>query len=112
MKMTELWELDSALDLIRELAPRLEKVGYSVGLCGSVLKSGTSRNDLDILVFPLSTAVLNKNALDKELRSFGFKVKYDIKSVRTAWRKQGSKDNKKVKIYDYKGKRVDIFFVK
>jgi hypothetical protein len=43
-----MWTLESAIPLIRKIAPIAQRYGFSVALYGSVLDVGTSEKDLDL----------------------------------------------------------------
>lgn len=106
------WTLDEGLELIRKLVDPLKNVGYSIGVTGSVLIRGSSNDDIDLLVYPLSTSIQNEELAVQTLIDFGFILKYDVEQVHTAWRKMGSTDEKHVRLFRYDGRRVDVFFVR
>lgn len=105
------WFLQGALDFIRDLSDAVRAVGFDVALAGSVLKKGHSKKDIDIVLFPLRTDKMNHSRLHKALLSFGMTQLLDQTSVTLLWRKAGSDDCKRVEVWDYKGKRVDLFFL-
>jgi len=88
--------------------------GFGVGLTGSVLISNKSAHDIDIILYPLSSnSPLNDIDVLKEiLVKFGMKPLLGREEVTKHWRKKGSLDDKHVEIWNYNGKRVDIFFLK
>jgi hypothetical protein len=43
-----MWTLESAIPLIKKIAPIAQRHGFSVALYGSVLDSGNSEKDLDL----------------------------------------------------------------
>jgi hypothetical protein len=53
------WILDDALEFIRDKQPNFKKLNYHLALAGSVLNSGQSDNDLDIIILPLGDSVYN-----------------------------------------------------
>lgn len=106
------WAQSDALRFCKELTDHLKPCGYAVALTGSVLTKGESTKDLDIVVFPLSTAKQDPEGLQSELRRFGMHCALGAKDVRLFWRKAGSKDRKHVEVWQYNYKRVDIFFLK
>jgi hypothetical protein len=97
---------------VRALSDVLKFAGWEVALGGSVLKMGRSMNDLDVILFPTSSTNVDYDAAAKALQEWGMSRKHNKESVHAAWRKQGSKDEKHVEIWDYKSKRVDLFFLK
>ncbi len=113
MSEEPMWTLQSALEFIAELSPLVREVGYELALAGSVLKSGGSNNDLDIIVFPTTTAHQHVEALELALRFFGLKKRFTREFVQGKWREGGSTDEKHVEIwYDSLDRRVDIFLLR
>jgi hypothetical protein len=106
------WTLAEATVFVRNLSERVRPAGYDIALAGSVLKKGRSMNDLDVIIFPLSTAKEDPIALLAALQDWGMIRRHDTAFVHKAWRKQGSQDTKQVEIWEYKDKRVDLFFMK
>lgn len=49
------WTFEEAQDLVRALQAFLRPVGWCVGMAGSVLYSGRSEKDLDLILFPRNT---------------------------------------------------------
>ena len=45
------WEMDEAVELIREMEPQASALDMHVGMTGSVLFKGKSEKDLDIVVY-------------------------------------------------------------
>ena len=92
------WELPDALALCRELSPQLELAGYGLALAGSVLVEGSSRKDVDLVVFPLSTAKVDIEAAYKALSDFGMRRLVAVGLVHSVWRSRGSDDTKHVEV--------------
>jgi hypothetical protein len=107
-----LWTLAKATVFVRDLSERVRPVGYDIALAGSVLKKGHSRHDLDVIIFPLSTAKEDPIALLAALQDWGMIRRFDTSTVHKAWRKRGRQDTKQVEVWEYKDKRVDLFFMK
>jgi len=104
------WTLDEALTFCRELQKYI--VGFSVGMTGGVLHKGNSCKDLDIIVFPNSTALhLDPQGLRLQFIEFGMRCMLNRDQVRAEWKKQGSEDTKHVEVWNYKGKRIDVFYL-
>lgn len=106
------WTLANARDLIRTMLPALQLAGYEVALAGSVLKEGMSAKDLDLVIFPISTATQDLEMLRVALRTAGLVLKYDEETVKRRWRTLGSEDEKHVEIFEHQGRRIDIFFLR
>lgn len=103
------WSLESALEFIRELEQHLQP-HYHVGLTGSVLYTGVSEKDLDIMIFPHCTEG-ERPALHKLLTDFDMRLFKDRERVIRGWRSAGSQDNKIVEIWKYKKRRIDVFYL-
>jgi hypothetical protein len=105
-----MWTRDSALAFISEIYPAIQAAGYHLGLTGSVMTNGESRHDLDLIVYPASTAKQDVAALEAALTGVGLTKRFDRDIVRNAWRKKGSQDDKHVEAwFDANRRRVDIF---
>ena len=94
--------LDDGIQIAREMEQILIPLGYHCGLIGSLLHKGTSTKDADIVIYPhqvseqLSVAVL-----------------MDALGVFTASvTNEASCKDKMIAVCDYKGQRVDLFFLK
>lgn len=92
----------------------MEPIGMGVGLCGSVLKNGTSSKDLDIILFPLSTAKTPSYAkVYDTLTTFGWHQWLNADRIHHYWRSLGSDDMKHVEGWkDPLGRRIDVFFLR
>ena len=105
------WTRDEALTLVSALWPSLKAVGYYVGLTGSVLVKGKSRNDLDLIVYPASTTSQDKSLVVGVLMGAGLTRLTSRESVHRRWRKRGSSDEKHVEVWALGGKKIDVFFL-
>lgn len=111
-KRDPVWALEGALAFVRSLDKAVRGAGYSVALGGSVLLRGESRKDLDLIVFPLSTAKQDLGALKKVLIAQGLTLQTPRYEVTARWvRDVGSEDAKRVEVWDYDGRRVDLLFL-
>ncbi len=102
------WSIEEAINLIRHIQPALSRVGWCVGLTGSVLGAGRSEKDLDLILYPHSQKSDIK-ALHEALIGMGFVISVPVEEVHKKWRSVGSDDTKNVSIWKFQGKRVDIF---
>ncbi len=105
------WDIIEACAFIRCIEPALLEAGWGVGLTGSVLIHGYSRNDLDIIVYPQ-----DKNSQDMEklhqVLSVVAELKADTTKVRAVWSRRGSKDTKRVQVWRTEsGKKLDVFIL-
>lgn len=115
--MAGAWTLEDALNFVQELAVVIEPVGYYPGLTGSVVFArkgrvykGRSSSDIDVILYPASTAAFNMKDLKAALKSFGLVLVVPRARVKAKWRRLGSQDNKHVEVWDYYGRKVDFFF--
>lgn len=107
------WTLNEAVAFLTDLAGHLEPCGMGVGLMGSVLTKGESRKDLDVILYPMdSSKPYPWEVTSSALKGYGLELLVDTDSVHQRWRKLGSQDEKIVQIWSYKGRRVDVFFLK
>jgi hypothetical protein len=111
---TVVWTLADGLLLLREIQAVVEPLGFHTGILGSVALKGSSKNDLDIVIYP--TLVPNGREVHKgevvvALVGLGMQQHYTVAQVHAAWRKQGSIDTKHVEKWEYRGKPVDVFFL-
>ncbi len=107
------WKLEEAVELCARLSVALSTAGYAVGLTGSVLIHGKSRKDLDLIIYPLTTQTQRTRwTLHETLVRFGMDIRVPKEQVHEAWRNSGSKDTKHVEVWDYCGRRVDLFFLR
>lgn len=103
-----LWTLDSAVALVRELHSKLVEKGCTIALGGGCLHKGFSYKDVDIIIHPLECkheSVMNFKfePIQECLYELGLTYK------RNAHIAEYSERN--VQIWEYQGKRVDIFFM-
>lgn len=109
----ELWTLDLALELVRDIEPVLAELGWHVAITGGVLFRGYSMKDLDLIVFPHAKrtpaptdAELLK--LRRGLKSAGMTIRNSRRVVQRGERWKASGDTKHVEIWTGKGRRVDV----
>lgn len=107
-----MWGLEEGVDFCRRLNKHLSPVGYAVALTGSVLFKGKSHKDLDLIVYPMSTSVVNPALLHTTLMNFGIRPWIMVDEVHERWRKLGSADTKHCEIWRSGIRRIDLFFLK
>jgi len=117
LKGRVVWTMRDAIRLLKDIDPLLREVGWGVGLTGSVLTQGESRNDLDLIVYPLNDGKVDRDKLRETLESWGWKLKHDHLVVHRAWRRLKSTDCKLVEVWltyepNKEGKRVDLFILR
>jgi len=107
------WTFQEAATFLLELEIELKKVGYHVGLLGSVLHEGWSPKDLDIVVYPHRSTGKIPSPVDLSVHfgNMGLRLIYNSKKVRSFWKAMGSNDKKTVEVWALGTKRVDIFFM-
>lgn len=103
------WTLEEAQALLLRLRRRLP--GYALGLTGSVLVKGSSKHDLDLIIYPRTTAKQNIERVRSALVRAGLRLRLNHHFVKLMWKRQGSNDTKRVEVWEYEGKRIDIFFL-
>lgn len=81
------WTLADALPLLREVQTAVEPLGYHVGLAGSVLTKGVSHNDMDMILYPASTAQQSKGEVAVALMALGMRQTHTcgVEGVEAAW---------------------------
>lgn len=107
-----LWSLAEGITLCRRLQRRLEPAGFAVAITGSVLFKGKSYKDLDLVIYPLSTAHVEMHKLYEALRLVGLTPWVPADTVHARWRRLGSKDTKHVEVWRFGVRRVDLFILK
>jgi hypothetical protein len=108
------WNLVEALEFVQELSPIAARAGYALALAGSVLTKGRSRKDLDLIVFPLRTDKAREYQLREALIvEMSMKLVFDEAFVKAQWKaKSNSDDEKRVEVWEWLGKRIDIFYLR
>lgn len=110
------WLFLEGREVLLQVSQILEPLGLEVGMAGSVLRSGTSAKDLDLIVFPRSTAASppSDEELQAALTRAGLHRKHSVAQVHARWRAKDSLDQKRVEVYQRRqcGRRVDIFFLR
>ncbi len=100
------WEFEEAVDFCRSLTEFLNPLGFGVALAGGVLIKGNSKKDLDVVIYPFKKISSNFNTMLESLPKFG------LTFVRLPNNNLGyTDDGKNVQVWDYQGKRVDLFFL-
>lgn len=107
--MSEVWNLNEGVEFIRNLELVLDKIGYHSGLTGSVLYKGFSEKDLDVMVYPHKTT--NEKTVEEVLTVL------EVASIKVVEQRDHTgftncADSKTVYHCEWKGKRIDFFFVK
>jgi len=114
------WNVFQARNLISYLTPLLQKEGYELGLTGSVLYKGASNKDLDLIVYPHKAR--SSEDFDRAAQVLflaGLTCVHNAVEVQKGRQVQAKRrntvytpDTKHVEVWDWQGKRVDIFFMK
>lgn len=106
------WTIEEAQALAAHLLPHLLSMGFHLGIAGSVALVGRSDNDLDLIVYPLNATRADVQDARDMLTTAGLKCLMNHHRVARAWRERGSTDTKHVEVWSYRGKRVDVFFLR
>lgn len=129
------WKLEDGVRLIRALEPYMRQIGAHVGVTGGVLFKGSSQKDLDVIVYPHTTAKPpTLEEVEGVLRGVGLSNLPDeghqpgvsnrslssrpFQSAKNAlsnfWSRVANKngDEKIITVWtDQNGRRVDVFFL-
>lgn len=105
------WTLEEAVAFAQHLQPYVVAVGYHVGILGSVVTKGASSKDLDVLLYPHSTAKQDLVALYGALVEAGMKRVVNFANVMKVRKTVASYDTKHVEVWEHQGRRVDVFFL-
>lgn len=100
-----------ALDLVKKIQPKLQENNLNCALTGSVLFSGKSEKDIDLIVYQHSFAdgVMTRAAVRKILEKIGF-VPNTIMDKKLASGVKNNAGNRVVDIYTFDILyRVDVF---
>lgn len=106
------WVMDEAIALVRLLEPKLARAGFNLALAGSVLTKGASDHDLDLVVFPHDASSVHIEVAKIELTMAGLIPMASRAKVAGIWERKGSTDTKHVERWNYKGKLIDLFFLR
>lgn len=108
-----IWNISEALVFLKDLHNYVQPFGWCVGAAGSVLYKGWSDKDLDAILFRMGAVEsVTPFRLKEELAFFDMKCIKNEAETKAMWLKDfNSRDTKHVEIWDYKGKRVDLFFL-
>ena len=101
-----LWTLDQARQFCVELNDYLAPFGYGVGLTGGILLRGTSDKDIDVIVYPYKRVSSDFDPMYNALPNFGLKYN-KLPNENRGY----ADDGKRVEIWDFQGKRIDLFFL-
>lgn len=108
------WNLVEALEFVQDFEPRARRAGFGVALAGSVLTKGRSGKDLDLVVFPLRTDKAREYQLrEAMIVEMGMKLVFDEAFVKAQWKREhDSDDEKRVEVWEWLGKRIDVFYLR
>lgn len=103
-------KIDDAVKLCREIEGLLKPIGYHCGLTGSTLYKGESSKDIDIIIYPHQ--VDKQVPINQIIDTIGVEtVMYKSQGEYTARDIQPSSTDKLIIVGEYKGIRVDLFFL-
>ena len=103
--------LEKAISVCREIQEKLKPIGYNCGLTGSTLYDGESTKDIDIIVYPHQ--ITNQKTLQEVFIALEHFHTNMFPSQSRNWIEEitPSTTDKLVVVGDYKGIRVDLFFL-
>jgi hypothetical protein len=110
------WELtdEDALEFVRHVESALSLKGWHCALGGSVLQSGRSSKDLDLIVYPRKRrsdrpSKWKLRRLYQAFKLAGMKQRRTREWLQKDWRSRGIQDEKWVEVWqDEHGRRVDV----
>ena len=106
------WSIEKAVEFLNTIRGPIHNAGFDLGITGSVLFSGTSNNDLDIIIYPLDASKYNLQDLYSVLNGLNMHQEKSYKDILDTWYKKGSFDIKHVEKWSYDGKHIDLFFLR
>lgn len=108
------WKQKEAITLLKKLEKLLyARCNLHVALGGSVLFTGKSKHDLDVIVYPHNTTHFSifVEEFEYAVRQLGLIPYMSTKRLHSYWRSKGGTDTKRVEVWEYKGKRVDFILL-
>lgn len=101
-----MWTLNEAINFVQSNQANFKTFGYHIGLIGSVLNDGFSKDDLDIVVLPYEDKNITVDRLNliEFLNNF-----YGAKSVLTAMQVEYEENNREIFKADKNGRIIDFF---
>jgi len=109
-KCEVVWCNTDSRDFIRSLEYEIAKIGFHVGLRGSVLMQGQSNHDLDLVIYPHDSTNVRTDELYAVLCRSGLERQKTVAQVHAGWRAKGSADEKPYEIWTFVDRVVDIFY--
>lgn len=106
------WKLDEAVAFVRHLQPFVFAAGFHAGLLGSVLTKGESSKDLDVLLYPHTTAKVDLEGLYRAMVEAGMKRVVPFANVCRVRAQVKSFDTKHVEVWEHEKRRIDVFFLR
>ncbi len=104
-----MWTLDEALMTVREqIEPALAGHGWHCAIAGGVMLHGSSKHDLDLVVFPHNSSSSVVENMREALRAVGMIQTQEISDMHHKWSTRGITDRKLVEIWLNAGRRIDI----
>jgi hypothetical protein len=110
------WTLEEALTFLKLLEEDVSARGWHVGVTGSVLFTGKSGKDLDVILYPHDRSQHpDKDAVREALVALDCRRMFTRDQVLAHWQSKGSTDTKYVETWSYRGRRriqkFDVFFL-
>lgn len=102
-----MWTLGSAHAFLQELEMQFGN-RYHVALTGGVLLRGESWHDLDIIVYPHTTAQCSHDEIRDGLVRVGCQLFRDTDAMRAGWSANGRGDTKHVEVWTHGARRIDV----
>ena len=100
--------LTRAIEICRELEPIFAGFGHHVGLTGGCLYKDGERKDADLIVYPHQA----KDVSSVDTLLDVIEARTALRFVRVGTGVTSGYDLKAVRVMDYNGERIDLFFLK
>lgn len=108
------WTIEQARNFCNALNPQLRELGYCIGITGGVLFAGSSIKDLDVIIYPLKKRTAQFSKMYNALASLGLTYERKAGTFKDNPNSPSAgfqDDGKRVEVWNYRGKRIDLFFL-
>jgi len=110
------WELDEALQVVRDLQPLVRDLDYHIALGGGVINKGYSDKDIDLYVLPVFKGNTHDDIKVMALLSDYFSKKSGYVNVRPLFGSSAGNEDEGEHLYSHQSKfvmadtrRIDVF---
>lgn len=104
------WTRPEALEMVRVIQAALAPE-WAVGLTGSLMTNDTG-TDLDLIAYPYNKSATNRRPIHTILEGeLGMRRVRTPEEMITYWRSIGGTDTKRVEVYRYNKRRIDVMLL-